>query len=101
MSDMRIINVIATKNTDLDEYSLEFDFEEKITLSLGTKDTDIIKSFFCKLIDELRKEEYTLQYVSSSTINNLVNEVAEEYVKQLKIDLSSILESNEYEMFKE
>ena len=78
------------------KYYLVFSLEKPVYLDLYSDETNQVKSLFIELMKELIKNDISLKYVEDTSIlnekNQLIRDVASEYVEQLNHDIKLLLE---------
>lgn len=80
------------------KYIMEFELNNPISIDLYSDDSEQLKSLFISLMKELIDADISLKYFEDNSIangdNQLVREIAKEYVDQLDHDLK-MLSNNE------
>ena len=95
MNQDKEINVILKKNVENDE--LEFQFENKIVISLTDTDNTKLKEVFEKILEELTKEKFLFKLeIESGYDVGLYKDVAEEYIKSLNQEIGELIETEEW-----
>ena len=95
MNQDKEINVILKKNVENDE--LEFQFENKIVISLTDTDNIKLKEVFDKILEELTKEKFLFKLeIESGYDVGLYKDVAEEYIKSLNQEIEELIETEEW-----
>ena len=95
MNQDKEINVILKKNVENDE--LEFQFENKIVISLTDTDNIKLKEVFEKILEELTKEKFLFKLeIESGYDVGLYKDVAEEYIKSLNQEIEELIETEEW-----
>lgn len=94
------IRVILKKNRENDE--LEFQFKDKIVISLTDTDNTKLKEVFERILEELTKEKFVFKLeIESGYDVGLYKDVAEEYIKSLNQEIEELVETEEWkEIFK-
>ncbi len=100
MNQDKEINVILKKNVENDE--LEFQFKDKIIISLTDTDNTKLKEVFERILEELTKEKFLFKLeIESGYDVGLYKDVAEEYIKSLNQEIEELIETEEWkEIFK-
>ena len=100
MNQDKEINVILKKNVENDE--LEFQFKDKIIISLTDTDNNKLKEVFERILEELTKEKFLFKLeIESGYDVGLYKDVAEEYIKSLNQEIEELIETEEWkEIFK-
>lgn len=100
MNQDKEINVILKKNLENDE--LEFQFKDKIIISLTDTDNTKLKEVFERILEELTKEKFLFKLeIESGYDVGLYKDVAEEYIKSLNQEIEELIETEEWkEIFK-
>lgn len=100
MNQDKEINVILKKNVENDD--LEFQFKDKIIISLTDTDNTKLKEVFERILEELTKEKFLFKLeIESGYDVGLYKDVAEEYIKSLNQEIEELIETEEWkEIFK-
>lgn len=81
---------------------MEFQFKDKIIISLTDTDNTKLKEVFERILEELTKEKFLFKLeIESGYDVGLYKDVAEEYIKSLNQEIEELIETEEWkEIFK-
>lgn len=92
MTDSTIKNIeVKLVEENDEEFYLDFGFEENIRICLTSSDSSDLKEFFVKLMNELIKENFVLDFDSED--QDIYSNISRTYVQQLNTEIKSIYKS--------
>lgn len=87
------------------KYLLVFSLSKKVTIDLYSDDSDQLKKLFTALIKELINNDIIIKYTEDPSIlnekNQLIRDVASEYINQLEHDIEMLIENDNLKIVRE
>lgn len=91
--------IIANLKTESHISTITVKFAEDVILNLTQTEGNNVDLFFSKLIEKLIIEPFSLKLECTDATPQLVKEVAKEYIDRLNIEITSVLNSEDYKTF--